>query len=155
MILSQRAVLPPVQLAELDTDVYRTGTWPAQLTGYAAGVNLNIRYIIILGVVYLFFDGADTTGTSNSAGLGLSAQTGDAADIPSVLRPTVTRETECQFIDNGVKLGGGLIATTSGEFGSFLWNSTAVANRITRNLTAFTASGAKGLPSRWTASYPL
>jgi hypothetical protein len=123
------------------------GTFVGTLTGVSGSVTGNVNYVISGGLACIYMVGA-LIGTSNLPTMTLTG-------LPQNLQPanTVNGPTG-QLQDNGVTLAGAAAVSGSTVFFSVALTN-VTPNRISYSSTAFTTSGAKGLPAGFTFFYPL
>src|SRR5688572_2341315 len=103
MRLFQRGVLPPVQLEELATEVYETGTYDPTWTGFSAAPAVTFDWTIYLsGIVTLVPRSATVTGTSN-------AITMTWTDFPAAIRPAFFTRIMVEMLNNDVDMWGTML----------------------------------------------
>jgi hypothetical protein len=145
MILTQRGVLPPVQLAELATDVYQTGSFQLQpLAGWSVNPsNRTVLYVVIGNIVYWYISNG-TTGTSN-------AVTHTWQNVPVALRPAATRFHHMAVTDNSVDCIGRIRILSDG---TVALDRLVVSGTLLAYDSNWTAANNKGIGT-FTLSYPI
>lgn len=119
------------------------GTFTGTLTGMSGPVNGTISYRIYNNSVFLFFQGGNLTGTSNTAGMTMTG-------LPPNLRPLQSRAVPTTVIDNNTLYAAAMgLVDATGTITFYKLNGTNY------QLSAFTASSIKGLSNDWIFSYPL
>jgi hypothetical protein len=119
----------------LDTQIFKSGSFTATLTGYATPPTGTVDYDVSCNLVVLRFP--SISGTSNSTSL---AMTG----LPSILYPVQQHTALIRVTDDGTTMVG-LISINAN--GTVTFNSSAAAG-------TFTNTGTKGI-AQTTITYSL
>ena len=134
---------------------YSEGTFPATLTGYAAGPTGTVNYRIFANaggtgkLCTLYLDSA-ITGTSNATSMTMTG-------VPAVARPSVARMCHCWAVDENLNVPAGAIVGTSGTitFYGLLDDQGAGSDKTQFSSAGFLGSNTKGLSANWSITYPL
>jgi hypothetical protein len=119
------------------------GTFTGTLTGMTVTLTATVSYRVYNNSVFLFFQGAGPTGTSNNINMTMTG-------IPAALRPIQARAVPTNCTDNGQTYAAALGIIDAGGVITF--------QKLSGNFYsngAFTGSGSKGLFGDWVFSYPL
>lgn len=137
MRIFQRGVLPPVQLDELDTDVYNTGSFVPAWSGFSVDPTSTWTwYLFFSKFVVIDIPLVGSTGTSNSAATGIT-------NWPSEIRAaTGPIDFVLPVRDNGSERWGVATIATSASVDFGLLEVTGT--QIRSNLVTWTPSGTKG-----------
>lgn len=129
---------------------FSSGTFTGTLTGFGSNPTGTVSYIVAKNIATLYFASTGISGTSNSTAMTMTG-------LPAAVRPTITRGVVCsELYDNSnTNIIGGCTINSSGVITFQLFVTNAVTNRVTRDSSAFTSSGDKGLLNQWQISYPL
>lgn len=160
MNIFQRGVLPPVNFleldatlrssilgpsgtrtilqADLDATLRSSATWTPTYTGFSAAPVGDLTYWLFNGTVFVWNNtGAGITGTSNATNFTIS-------NVPAAIRPAAARHCNAILEDNGGPLVGAVDIDSAGNATFSVYNTAAVANRVTLLSSGWTAAGSKG-----------
>ena len=126
----------------------QSGSFTGTLTGFTSPPSPSFRWSISGDIVHL-------TCTSNSAAIS-NATTMTLTNLPSAIQPTNGQVIISDgFTDNGNNVvGETYVASGSPTVTFYLLSTTAVTNRL-QGLTAFTATGLKGIGTTFSIMYSL
>lgn len=149
MNITQRGVLPPVQLVELDTDIYTTGSFTPGWAGFSVNPAGDLDFVRLANTAWLYIaSGTNRIGTSN-------AGTFEITGLPALVTPPREVDVPCVAAVAGVPLLATVRVLTTNVLQLYIARTTAVADQVTFSQAAWPVAGSKGLFSQWQISYPL